>query len=283
MSSSSSCVNNSKRMRTANYSQNEKNVLVTIVNSYKNIIENKKTDAVTNGEKEKAWQQIAQKFNAVSPENIYRDVQSLKKTYSNIKMQVKKAAADEKTEIYKTGGGRKRECNEPVLMELMLDTINKKTVYGFQNQFDNDYHPLDNAGESVLEQQNIGDANNEYNEHSWSRPKPTNLKLPLDPNLKKKVAAGSSEKHCDNLLEAATPPKVSRRRPTGAVALHSSELAKIYSEVGQQKLEVTKLEKAILEHKLAAQAEKHKVEMMILEIDLKIKQQHLHRLQLNMD
>ncbi|KAJ8950543.1 hypothetical protein NQ314_007852 [Rhamnusium bicolor] len=98
----------SKRIRTANYSLEEKNVLLQLVQKYKNIIENKKTDASSNAEKESIWRKIYAEFNSVAPNNIERDVTSLKKAYLNMKKTVRKEIAEERLSILKTGAEVKR-------------------------------------------------------------------------------------------------------------------------------------------------------------------------------
>lgn len=46
-----------------NFSVEEKSLLIEIVNKYVNIIDNKKSDAVSVSEKKKKWQEIAAEFN----------------------------------------------------------------------------------------------------------------------------------------------------------------------------------------------------------------------------
>lgn len=89
---------------------------------------------------------ITNKFNA-SSENVYRDMHSLKKADTNIKMQVRKEVANDRVEALRTGGGYKKPSNNP-LTEITLDTINSKTVYELKNNLDCDKtteeeeHPL---------------------------------------------------------------------------------------------------------------------------------------------
>lgn len=64
------------------------------------------------------------------------------------------------------------------------------------------------------------------------------MKTPLSNSLQEKLANVSDQ----------TPStiKVSRRRPAAAIALHSSELAKIYCEIGKEKLGLVNIEKALI-------------------------------------
>ncbi|KAJ8971787.1 hypothetical protein NQ314_000533 [Rhamnusium bicolor] len=113
----------SKRIRTANYSLEEKNVLLQLVQKYKIIIENKKTDASSNAEKESIWRKIYAEFNSVAPNNIERDVTSLKKAYLNMKKTVRKEIAEERLSILKTGGGPPElKKKHPKLVEVFFST-----------------------------------------------------------------------------------------------------------------------------------------------------------------
>uniref|UniRef100_A0A6P7GRA9 Regulatory protein zeste n=1 Tax=Diabrotica virgifera virgifera TaxID=50390 RepID=A0A6P7GRA9_DIAVI len=128
-----------KRSRGPNYSEREKQVLISIVYKYKDVIENKKTDGVTILQKEKTWKKIETEFNARSPGLINRSADSLKKYYDNRKKELRKEKAQEKIEVYRTGGG---PCAKPPKMEssdeVLLSMVNEKTVSGILNTFDGD-------------------------------------------------------------------------------------------------------------------------------------------------
>lgn len=126
-----------KRQRQPNFTSQERDTLITLVEKYKGIIENKQTDGVTTLEKNKAWTKVAQQFNAVSPSHILRSEEALKFFYKNLKKELRKKAADHKKEIYLTGGGPEPpqlsdDCNK------ILSVINNKSVFGLNNQSDND-------------------------------------------------------------------------------------------------------------------------------------------------
>src|SRR5277367_1512345 len=93
-----------KKQRGANFTANEKNVLVDLVSTRKAVIENKQTDGVTVREKEAAWQSLASEFNAYS--NVTkRSWNQLKLCYENLKKRTKKNVASDKVQTSKTGGG----------------------------------------------------------------------------------------------------------------------------------------------------------------------------------
>lgn len=54
----------SEKVRAANLTAAERDLIIEISLKYKNVIENKKTDAVAARDKEVAWKAIAEEFNA---------------------------------------------------------------------------------------------------------------------------------------------------------------------------------------------------------------------------
>ncbi|CAH2003677.1 unnamed protein product [Acanthoscelides obtectus] len=62
--------------RTSNFSREEESLLIRLVNKYKDVIECRKTDAVTNSSTAKTWNMIAKEFNSGAV--TYRDSKTLK-------------------------------------------------------------------------------------------------------------------------------------------------------------------------------------------------------------
>ncbi|KAG7308841.1 hypothetical protein JYU34_006095 [Plutella xylostella] len=94
-----------KRERSANFNNAEVTVLVSLVDKFKHIIENKKTDAATNKEKETAWKKIELSFNSSGITTSVRSWKTLKLKYEGIKKTMKKKSSLQRQEMYKTGGG----------------------------------------------------------------------------------------------------------------------------------------------------------------------------------
>lgn len=132
----SNAENSRKRQRGPNFTPSEKEALISIVEGFKKILENKKTDSVTNEDKEKAWQKITDIFN--SQNTTFRSSETLKIFYNNLKKNLKKKAADYKKETHLTGGG----SAPPDLTyseQKLLTILNKKTIYGLNaNMHDSD-------------------------------------------------------------------------------------------------------------------------------------------------
>ena len=66
-----------KRSRGANYSMDEKSLILSLVDNYKGIIENKQTNGTAWKAKEKTWIKIQTEFNASSTGNVKRLVSAL--------------------------------------------------------------------------------------------------------------------------------------------------------------------------------------------------------------
>ncbi|KAK4885447.1 hypothetical protein RN001_001718 [Aquatica leii] len=93
-----------KRERAGNFTESEKEIMTSITSKYFSIIENKKTDAITIKQKTETWERIADEFNS-SANNVKRTGLQLKNAYNNLKKRLKKENAEDKIELYKTGGG----------------------------------------------------------------------------------------------------------------------------------------------------------------------------------
>ena len=64
------------KARAANLRQEDRAIIVELVLKHQTIIENKKTDAVTNKQKESTWKVIEAEYNAIS--NVKRNFTQLK-------------------------------------------------------------------------------------------------------------------------------------------------------------------------------------------------------------
>jgi hypothetical protein len=107
-----------KRVRTKNFSEFEKKLLIELTKEHE-IIFTKQKDTKTTAMKEKAWTVIAEKFN--SHEDIMkRDVDALKVCLVNLQMKAKKEDANRKVELRKTGGGPSPSVNISETSEALI-------------------------------------------------------------------------------------------------------------------------------------------------------------------
>ncbi|KAJ8913083.1 hypothetical protein NQ315_006584 [Exocentrus adspersus] len=296
----------SKRARSSNFTAKEKEILFSLVMKYKNVVENKKTDQVSVGEKVAAWQKITAEFNAVAPNLCTRSTESLKKFYDNKKKEVRKRVAEEKKEIYATGGGTKKDVPIDSSQDLLLSIINTKTVFGLYNPSDSDNNiHKQNCEENVVEFQleadvsgtqmsewdetetevetapteNLGtqqgNLENQQGKQQWK--KPSSLKSPISSNLKR---PGDSRDLQDTpCTSKKTPLSSNRRRPTTTVrALSSSHLSEKYELLMDKRLVIADYEKRKLENDLDMQRVEHNLKVELLKIQIEIEKKNLSRL-----
>ncbi|XP_022223205.2 platelet binding protein GspB isoform X2 [Drosophila obscura] len=77
-----------KMEKTPRYTQRERNMVLGYAAQYKDVIENKRTDAESNRKKDEVWLQIAKEFNS----QVYhqRSAKQLRQLYKNMKLLLKK-------------------------------------------------------------------------------------------------------------------------------------------------------------------------------------------------
>uniref|UniRef100_A0A6P7GWF4 Regulatory protein zeste n=1 Tax=Diabrotica virgifera virgifera TaxID=50390 RepID=A0A6P7GWF4_DIAVI len=138
-----------KKAKRINYTPDEKNLLAQLVHANKDVVENKTTNAVSNTEKDEAWNRIAIQFNEMN--HVHRDESSLRKQWSNIKQDLRKKAAESRRQLYKTGGGPPETKFKDEAM--ILEVVNTKTISGLDNINDCDAlsQPSTNTYEDVAD------------------------------------------------------------------------------------------------------------------------------------
>ena len=77
-----------KMEKTPRYTQRERNMVLGFAAQYKDVIENKRTDAESNRKKDEVWREIAKEFNL----RVYhqRSSKQLRQLYKNMKLLLKK-------------------------------------------------------------------------------------------------------------------------------------------------------------------------------------------------
>ncbi|XP_031330653.1 uncharacterized protein LOC116161445 [Photinus pyralis] len=124
------------RKRSANFTSSDRNLLLQILQDFKETVENKKTDSQTWKTKDDAWDKVAKMFNSQT-QQCPRTKDSLRKYYENLKRTVRKRVANDRLQLNRTGGGAISTDTE-LWMDLLLNLINQKTVYGLVNIYDGD-------------------------------------------------------------------------------------------------------------------------------------------------
>lgn len=93
--------------RTSNFSSTEEALLLSLVQKFASLLENKKTDSGANNKKNGCWAEIETLFNSSS--TTYRSAIILRRKYENMKKKTKKKFLEEKIYNYGTGGGPEKK------------------------------------------------------------------------------------------------------------------------------------------------------------------------------
>lgn len=125
-----------KRERGKNYTDKEKETLLEIVSDFGNVIENKQTDGASVKLKNEAWEAISELYNSTSQTGV-RSASQLKLLYDSIKKKAKKDKANEKVQIYKTGGGS-GDSKIDAIGEKFLALNSQSATKEIRNVYDSD-------------------------------------------------------------------------------------------------------------------------------------------------
>ncbi|XP_050505177.1 uncharacterized protein LOC126883575 [Diabrotica virgifera virgifera] len=124
-----------KRERGKNYTEQEKENLLEIVKQYLNVIENKLTDGTSVKLKNEVWEVITEEFNATAQSGI-RNAGQLRLLYDSIKKKARKDKANQKVEIYKTGGGLNKFQESDSIGEKYLSMASTSGTQPILNIYD---------------------------------------------------------------------------------------------------------------------------------------------------
>jgi hypothetical protein len=92
-----------KKKRAKNFCDSEIKLFTDVLlPKNKHLIENKKSDAVTRGEKAEAWRDLCVEFNSIS-NFCYRTEDNLKNLWDKLKKDARKSKAHERREMFATG------------------------------------------------------------------------------------------------------------------------------------------------------------------------------------
>ncbi|XP_074038530.1 fibrinogen silencer-binding protein-like [Leptinotarsa decemlineata] len=179
--------------RTSNFTETDRSLLIKIANSYKLIIEYKKTDATTWKEKEEAWKRVEIGFNS-SASGPPRTAKQLKTKYEAIKKELKKRFHQHHKYVTGTGGGTYICPPTPKTEEekILAETISF-SIQGLQNNFDSDGV----AGISGLsyEDTQVEESQTEDVLDDWTPPNNKMLKTHINPILKPHENSVNEEKN----------------------------------------------------------------------------------------
>ncbi|XP_026744132.1 fibrinogen silencer-binding protein-like [Trichoplusia ni] len=254
-----------KRERGSNFTRVESDTLIQLVLKYKNVLENKKSDAATWAEKEQCWQKIETNFNSISSVR-FRSAKALKIKYDGIKRDTRKKSAAIRAETYRTGGG---PSTAPVLTpsEEKVKEMILLSVVGMDSVFDSD-KITETESPQLMTNPNIIDENSRnFTEFHQSEPVVVEtIEMPDETLLiheepisnascenEQKIRKLSKNNSDDADVESAT--KWSQWKPSSLRAKKHPALCKQkpkrpFERVAESKLEIAGIQKQILEEEL---------------------------------
>ncbi|XP_065304485.2 myb/SANT-like DNA-binding domain-containing protein 3 [Dermacentor albipictus] len=121
------------------FTEEEKDLVQDLINKYKDVIENKRTDAVSLTAKAKAWEKLCAEYNS-RPFVRARDVKQLKKLWDNLKQRWKREKAKQIRDVMATGGGPPPQPIDDRLAQV--EAVVPHLTTRVPNPFDSD-RPLD--------------------------------------------------------------------------------------------------------------------------------------------
>ncbi|GLV59203.1 hypothetical protein CBL_21033 [Carabus blaptoides fortunei] len=240
-----------KRERCRNFTEEEKETLLVLVEQFIGLIENKKTDGVTTKQKNNAWEQVAQSFNSQFKTGSRTGAQ-LKLLYESLKKKAKKHKADNKVEAYKTGGGT---------YKTQLTNTDNKLIAMLGPQLTS----LENAYDSNAEIDDIVFSSNDDLESNVESPASTialeTVVVPVEP------ATETFKTTFMNRIKSMKNKQKTRTNLEEEDKVNKSNLFMLKKEIHDKKLEILEIIK-----------EKELIDLKSKELDLKLKEKSLELL-----
>ncbi|XP_050337887.1 myb/SANT-like DNA-binding domain-containing protein 3 [Bactrocera neohumeralis] len=132
-----------------NFSENDLNLLLSIIETHKNVIECKKSDTFTVDAKNKAWFKIQEEYNSRTSSS-FRDEKMLRTKYYNMKKELKKKVAAEKRSCIATGGGPPLKISTNDIDVMLTSIIGSEQLEGMESVYDSDNPFVRNKTEDVI-------------------------------------------------------------------------------------------------------------------------------------
>jgi len=123
--------------RTGNFSSFEKEIAFALIESHKNVLESKKTDALSAVAKKEAWTEVADQFNAVVGVSK-RNAKQLQSWWENQKKRARRNIADNRVKLFATGGGPSEIKSQSDSWDEKVASISSCTLFPLESMFDSD-------------------------------------------------------------------------------------------------------------------------------------------------
>ncbi|XP_022916841.2 uncharacterized protein [Onthophagus taurus] len=266
------------RNRSSKFTQEEELNLALEIEKFKDIIECKMTDKITNAEKNEAWIKIESAFNTKS--KTQRTIQQLKFKYDHFKMKAKKTIADPSS----------INTNKDPVMDVVLRIINKSHIIDFDTSRDpltlNECVSENSVENSVWDEEELDIKDTEItitNNNGTSEDiiiEPEKLQRLVDNNVQLGSIIPAENKTLKknwSTLEYRKPkPPISKklRHITSRQSMMDDYYRK-KTELMCEQIKKTVLEREEILRKRKRDEEEHEKKMIILDLDIKLKQEML--------
>ncbi|XP_063388214.1 myb/SANT-like DNA-binding domain-containing protein 4 [Cydia fagiglandana] len=266
-----------KRERSSNFAISEISLLTELVSKYKLIIENKKTDAVTNKDKEAAWNSIAQTFNAASSASTVRTAKTLKLKYEGIKKSAKKKMTAHRQELYRTGGGPSTAPKIGVIEDKVLSICANISGLDARNDSDNFTDKPDETVEEILNANGVADLTFET---TATLPDHEAVETPIMMELE--FTDGDDNHDKENITDdlnstfksetlkdsqnkwASWNPKALKTKVSQALKPSKGSVTTKLDQLSAERLELVQLQKEVVRNQLRYELEEHQLKMQNL-------------------
>ncbi|XP_067118202.1 myb/SANT-like DNA-binding domain-containing protein 3 [Centruroides vittatus] len=245
-----------------NFTNFEKEILLELVEKYKSIIENKKTNAVSSKQKRSTWEVLTEEFNGI-PGVTSRKSKQLWDCYKNLKKKAVKEQSQKKAELFKTGGGFPPVLNNSDVMAEKLLSMGVLTQ-PLHNDFDSDAQPntTEIATTSVGNVHDISDV-------SASEVSVTPQLTEITNVMAMEVIEPAADFYTQNIDNQQSSTKKKRKQPEAAEAIY---------EHAKRKKETLEEEHSL---KIKFLTEEHNMKMQLMKAQLKVQEKILQILENN--
>ncbi|RVE53390.1 hypothetical protein evm_001960 [Chilo suppressalis] len=241
--------------RSKNFTEREKMLLIEVAKDFISIIDNKKTDGSSIEAKKQAWIQLTSKYNAISETGV-RTEKQLHALYDNLKKKARKNMSDDKSEMYKTGGGT--FCPKTTTVDEKVVALLTPQFKPLLNEFDSSapYYKLvpetqESANSQVDTSQDflviVEEKEDSVPEipsvprHVGSSKRPLTPLLEDTPKIKRVCLTEMKKKSIHNLSESIIKRKNQKQINEDTITTKKLEILEIQRQQEVLKLEKTKI------------------------------------------
>ncbi|KAL7726260.1 hypothetical protein ACLKA6_001664 [Drosophila palustris] len=252
-----------KRQRCANFTPEEEAELVALVKANQSVLENKKSDAITWKQKALGWEKLATEFTSIT--GVQCTVSVLKSKYEGLKRKSRTEFAEEKRNLFKTGGGPQSKTCVSAVSEQIIEMIGESATGG-ENVFDSDYvlcevemvedkgvHANEALKISMESPTNEAETNYSQFDDKWT---PAQLKKPVSKKLTNKRANCASSVQTAKEEMMLAQKKFYNDENERAKEKHLAEMERA-KEKHSAEMEVINLKRELLEFQLVEEMKKY--------------------------